>query len=154
MPQFLLRETRTGPSLSARAVVAKVCHTLDALHTAGHYESLVLVTSAKDGDKSFIGGTKVGKLFWDALKIGGSNGVKMFKNHCKVQAASGEADAAAVIAGKKCKNSLKSELNTAMRVALRCVHAHDFRAGRLDVVACEHAVCAEWQRCMTNVISL
>ncbi|KZV98734.1 hypothetical protein EXIGLDRAFT_831956 [Exidia glandulosa HHB12029] len=111
--------TVQGPSLSARAVVAKVCHALDALHTAGHYESLVLVTSAKDGDRSFIGGTKIGKSFWDSLKMGGNNGVKMFKNHCKIQLAASESDVPVYIGGKKCKNSLKSELNTAMRVALR-----------------------------------
>ncbi|EJD48181.1 hypothetical protein AURDEDRAFT_183536 [Auricularia subglabra TFB-10046 SS5] len=108
-----------GANHSARAVVAKVCSTLDSLHSAGQYESLLLVTSTRDGDKSFIGGTKIGKAFWDSLKMGGNSGVKMFKNHCKLAVASGETDSAALAAGKKCKNSLKSELNTAMRVALR-----------------------------------
>lgn len=108
-----------APITSVRTIVSQVCHTLDSLRTVGKYESLVLVTSSRDIDKSYIGGSKAGKSFWDSLKMGGSNGIKMFKNHCKSHAAAREVEPTPSGSGKKCKNSLKSELNTAMRVALR-----------------------------------
>jgi len=107
-----------GPSLTTRSIVAKVCTSLLALHSTCQYDSLLLITSGKDSERSYIGGTKVGKAFWESMKMGGTNGVKMFKNHCK-STASDEPVTSMPMSGKKCKNSLKSELNTAMRVALR-----------------------------------
>ncbi|KAH7106081.1 hypothetical protein BKA62DRAFT_350278 [Auriculariales sp. MPI-PUGE-AT-0066] len=101
---------------TVRSVVVRICSALDILYNLCQFESLLLVTSGNDQDKSFVGGSKLGKAFWDSMKAGGKNGVKAFKKHAKQR---GVAEDAGTSTGRKVKNSLKIELNTAMRVALR-----------------------------------
>lgn len=61
------------------ALLRSLSHTLESLHAASGHDALLLVVSPTDDTDGWLGGTPLGRKFWQDLRGGGIPGARAFK---------------------------------------------------------------------------
>ncbi|KZS94200.1 hypothetical protein SISNIDRAFT_61898 [Sistotremastrum niveocremeum HHB9708] len=72
------REKHFVPS-PLHALLRSLSHTLESLHAASGHDALLLVVSPTDDTDGWLGGTPLGRKFWQDLRGGGIPGARAFK---------------------------------------------------------------------------
>jgi hypothetical protein len=118
-----------------RSVLSETSRILELLHSLSGTHSFFLAVDPNDDlDEGFLGGTVLGREFWRGFRGGGDAGAKTFRSRClkKLEGAtsvqrhnftsaeaSGTSSSAAATSKRSPASSLKAEVYTNVRDALR-----------------------------------